>query len=156
MKHFPTSADIIDDRRIVINDTTYEYERLHLPPTRCCLACVRLYKGEPFAGMDVIDVALLDNGRTDCTCEDFTYRRAPSGQECKHIIACRSTGLLSEESAYAADEIVLQDADVDYTTHAAYLAEQAAREEYEEWLANREREEEHWMDDVACLDDVTM
>lgn len=113
-------SKLIDERRIEINGQVYEYERLKLPPTRCCLACVRLYKGEVFTSdFDVRDVAILEDGRTDCTCEDFIYRSGPAGKECKHIVACRDRGLLAEVE-HEIREAVIADQEHD----AAWLAQQ--------------------------------
>lgn len=108
------SSELLSQDVLLINGVEYFIERLVLPATRCCRSCVRLHNGEVFTPTHkVIDVVVLDNGRTECDCEDFIYRASQQGRECKHIIACRDVGLLADETL-PSEEFFEQDADAEW------------------------------------------
>ena len=110
----PVVSEMVDKDILRINGVEYVVERLVLPAARCCRQCVRLHKGEVFTpSHKTMDVAILDNGRTECDCEDFIYRAGPEGRECKHITACRAAGLLADEPTAEA-EFFEQDADAEW------------------------------------------
>lgn len=42
------------------------------------------------------DVRLTPEGKAECDCEDFHYRRSKRGGDCKHVAALRQVCLLPE------------------------------------------------------------
>jgi hypothetical protein len=89
---------------LAINSTPYEVEIIgELPPVGCLeIDGYRLTKGNGEAH----DLCLV-NGRWECTCGDWIFRRSvlaePSRSDCKHIHAIRQLGLPQPRDSYAPD-----------------------------------------------------
>lgn len=89
-------GDLRSDLFLQINSTYYRLTRQRPAPATAKLAW-RLEK----QSSEIIDVAVMADGRLSCTCGDFAWKAGKENRDCKHIAALREQGLLPARRDHA-------------------------------------------------------